>query len=462
MMAAARMWSSALALALILGLLTSPLQAQVSRDIAKAMERLVVRVTPLDGPAVNRASSGLVVERTADTALAITALDATGDAGSFLIADSTGRTYHGRIVARDRISGVAVLSISGWTGPVSASPDDRPMRPGEQIVALGFDRVSGEQTFVQTRAVGTTRLANALPLGFEGGPVVSLAEQQVLGIARSAAGDVIPGSTVRAAIRGAVGAPPVAQPPPSLPSPTPTIPSTPTPRATPAPTSPPAVSLPAFEASIGTVDWSDGTWFGTAFFFRFRSSEAPLPREIVVRVRGPASWNEGREYHYTFRTESGQREYSGWHWNAGSEPLRSGDLSRCYCLATSGRYTLETVVDGKTQSVEVVVNARQSLAPPLQITTTDVSRAGISASWLPVAGAAEYFAQIREADASESVVASRSTREPRVSFVGLALNPARTYRVRVAAMNFALDSSLSGPLLQFNMSVRASAPFVPR
>lgn len=225
------------ALLIVWGGVQSSSLGQVPADVFRTMESVVLQVIPLDGPSASQASSGLVLHRfVANEALAATAHDAIQGAERLTVADATGRRSLARVVHRDRATGVGILWVTDWRGRPLAEADlkERALRQGENLVVLGFDRGSSDFRFVPTKAAGPGRLEARVPSGFEGGPVVSLVDQGVLGIVRSTTGTVIPSASVLAALSAAAGTLQAAQAPPS-PTPQPTVLPPPSPAASPSP-----------------------------------------------------------------------------------------------------------------------------------------------------------------------------------------------------------------------------------
>ncbi|RMH53890.1 MAG: hypothetical protein D6684_11120 [Deinococcus-Thermus bacterium] len=191
---------------------------------------------------------------------------------------------------------------------------------------------------------------------------------------------------------------------------------------------------PKFQASIGTYNAGAGV-VGRAYLLVLRPQQQP--ESITVEVSGPGGYSE------TLVLQSAQsRSTSGVWWQVGWDGARS---------LQSGRYTFTTTLDGKTEQVEVDVDASLFLTPP-SVTATNPSTQGVAVSWTGVAGAQAYLVRLVDQN-TNAVVARSMVSSLGVTFSNLSLSPGGSYRVEVyaASGNLAFEPPLVPS--QFNLAL---------
>jgi hypothetical protein len=157
---------------------------------------------------------------------------------------------------------------------------------------------------------------------------------------------------------------------------------------------------PAFEASVGTANYTrdatPSTAFGTFVFYVFRLKNPAPSGGIDVVVRGPAGWNNGQVL--TLRNDWLEGRTGGWFdWRAfGTGTTGCDGVQTFQCRAVSGRYTVEATVEGKLYSVAVDVDESKFLPTTTAISGSSTT-SSVSVSWSAVSGAGAYEVLVREA-----------------------------------------------------------------
>ncbi|MCS7059261.1 MAG: hypothetical protein NZ849_02930 [Meiothermus sp.] len=191
---------------------------------------------------------------------------------------------------------------------------------------------------------------------------------------------------------------------------------------------------PKFQASIGTYNPGTGV-LGRAYVLVLRPQQQP--ESITVVVSGPNGYSEN------LLLQSAQsRSASGAWWQIGWDTAHS---------LQGGSYTFTTVLDGKTEQVEVNVDAASSLTPP-SVTVTNPSVQNVAVSWTAVAGAQAYLVRLVDQN-TNAVVARRMVSSLSTTFSSLNLSPGGAYRAEVyaASSNIAFEPPLVPP--QFNLAL---------
>jgi len=239
--------------------------AQSPPDVAKALERFLVKIFPFGQTGGAFAGSGVVVRGIGERTLIATTLSVAARLDRVTIVDVVGGRFDGAVSLRHAPTQLALISVNSWTGPRIVDVDARSLRDQETLVVLGFDRQTGGGAFVTTRAASRSKLADEMPQGFEGGPVVGL-DQRILGLVASLQGEVIPSARILEALTALAG------PGPGL-SPTP-VPSAPL--STPAPTtSPGGLAIRSFPSGA-EVSWAGQPIARTPTAIERRSGVHPL------------------------------------------------------------------------------------------------------------------------------------------------------------------------------------------
>lgn len=214
-------------------------------------------------------------------------------------------------------------------------------------------------------------------------------------------------------------------------------------------TSATAPELPAFEATVGTANYTGSQPFGTFFFFIFRLRNRAPADGLTVTVRGPQGWNNGRPLELR-RSWLANHLGTWWDWDANSA-----------WRSVSGEYVLETTIDGTVHRVRRSVDATAFLPLTSQINVT-ATRTQVDVSWTPVPGAASYQVGLYRAD-TLATISSVYLTGTQFSFRDLNLDPAVSYRVWVRAFGVETGVTIppSLPPGQANYSRRDSATFQP-
>lgn len=263
-----------LSLGFALGGFPTPARSQSVIDVVKALERFVVRVAVQD----RGTRSGLVVVPQGSDVLIVTVLASGEDGAGITVTDSVGRSHAASLVSKDRGSGLTTLTVKNWPGPRVVDVDTRPLQAGEPVVVLGYGQGRGELSYLLLHATGPRQLDQHLPSGFQGGAVVSLTHQRVLGVLASVQGNVIPGISVLTAVRPSAVRPPGPQ-----------APTNPTPVVAPPPVPSPGqvVTISSFPA--GAAISVDGASMGQAPVRIPASRIGQEPRRIAASAPGRLS-----------------------------------------------------------------------------------------------------------------------------------------------------------------------------
>jgi hypothetical protein len=221
---------------------------------------------------------------------------------------------------------------------------------------------------------------------------------------------------------------------------------------------------PAFEASVGTANYTRGatpsTAFGTFVFYVFRLKNPAPPGGIDVVVRGPAGWNNGQPL--TLRNQWLEGRTGGWWdwWAFGTGTTGCDGVQTFDCRAVSGGYTVEATVEGTSYRVAVDVDATKFLP-----TTTAVSgsstTSSVSVSWPAVSGAGAYEVLVRVAPPDLRIVARTPSLDTNAT-ITVGLSASTQYVVDVRA--FTVNPWTNAPILpggQLNWSRLRSQPFLP-
>ena len=223
---------------------------------------------------------------------------------------------------------------------------------------------------------------------------------------------------------------------------------------------------PAFEASVGTANYTrnatPSTAFGTFVFYVFRLKN-PAPSEgIDVVVRGPAGWNNGQPL--TLPNEWLEGRTGGWHafWLFGTGTTGCDGVRTFECRAVSGTYTVEATVEGKLYSVAVDVDATKFLPTTTAISGSSTT-SSVSVSWPAVSGASAYQVLVRVAADPALQAGGTTSADTNATITGLVLRASTQYVVDVRA--FTVNPwSTNAPTLpggQVNVSRLRSQPFLP-
>lgn len=212
-----------------------------------------------------------------------------------------------------------------------------------------------------------------------------------------------------------------------------------------------APELPAFEATVGTANYTDRPPFDTFFFFIFRLRNRAPADGLTVTVRGPEGWNNNRPLQLRF-TWLAYHLGTWWDWWA----LRGIN-------AVSGQYVLETTIDGTPHRLTRSVDASAFLPRTSQINVNATSRQ-VNVSWAAVSGAASYQVGIYRVDTGSVIVSRYVTGTQMLLDVDPPLDPALSYGVFVRA--FGVENWVTNPPpaplpSQANYSRRDSAQFRP-
>jgi hypothetical protein len=220
---------------------------------------------------------------------------------------------------------------------------------------------------------------------------------------------------------------------------------------------------PAFEASVGTANYTrnatPSTAFGTFVFYVFRLKNPAPSGGIDVVVRGPAGWNNGQPL--TLPNEWLQeRRGAWWDWWAFGTGTTGCDGVRTFdCRAVSGRYTVEATVEGKLYSVVVDVDASKFLPTTTAISGSSTT-SSVSVSWTAVADARMYEMAVRRASDLSTLVRRASVDTSATAAV--ALDASTQYVVDLRSFSFnASDNPPTLPGGQVNWSRLRSQPFLP-
>ena len=225
-----------------------------------------------------------------------------------------------------------------------------------------------------------------------------------------------------------------------------------------------APELPAFEASVGTANYTPNvtpsTAFGTFVFYVFRLKNPAPSGGIDVVVRGPAGWNNGQVL--TLRNEWLEGRTGGWWtwWNFGTGTTGCDGVQTFDCRAVSGRYTVEATVEGTAYSVAVDVDASKFLPTPTAISGSSTT-SSVSVSWPAVSGASAYEVLVREA-ANLRAIWARAASVDTNAAIAVGLSASTQYVVDVRA--FTINPWTNAPTLpggQVNWSRLRSQPFLP-
>jgi len=234
----------------------APLTGQDLRDLVRGLRRYIVRVSIGEGS--GRSASGVVVTG-AEQGVSVVTVLAAPPAALVIVEAVDGQRYLGRVIHRAGM-GLTVVSVPNWIGPRVADLDTRPMVRDQSVVVLAFDPTTSGVVYTPVKALGPRRLGGRYPTGLLGGAVFSLAEFRVLGILTSPTGDVLPSSSIQAAV-AASRAP--RRPSPESPAPPVVIsPAPPPPMAAPSPGAPGLLTFSVFPA--GSAVSIDGVTLGKA------------------------------------------------------------------------------------------------------------------------------------------------------------------------------------------------------
>lgn len=222
------------------------------------------------------------------------------------------------------------------------------------------------------------------------------------------------------------------------------------------------VSIPAFEAAVGTSNFSDAGPFALFVYYLFRL-ENYAPSGINVVVRGPAGWNGGNPMMLPNDFVAGRRgnQWTWWAFGPGAGPC--DPVTTFVCQAISGEYTIEATFDGATHSVRATIDANSFLLRTATLTVTSATTSQVEASWSTVSGAETYEARLRRADNFQILATFRTRTGTATSFTNLNLDPAVSHDVTLRAFTVDVSSVSNPPRLsgQFNSSRRTSAAFSP-
>jgi hypothetical protein len=220
---------------------------------------------------------------------------------------------------------------------------------------------------------------------------------------------------------------------------------------------------PAFEASVGTANYTPNvtpsTAFGTFVFYVFRLKNPAPSGGIDVVVRGPAGWNNGQPL--TLPNEWLQERRGAWWtwWAFGTGTTGCDGVQTFQCRAVSGRYTVEATVEGKLYSVVVDVDASKSLPTTTAISGSSTT-SSVSASWTAVADARVYEMAVRRASDLFTLVTRASVDTSATAAV--ALDASTQYVVDLRSFSFNVwDNPPTLPGGQVNWSRLRSQPFLP-
>lgn len=190
--------AAALTMALLLPHLMSPALGSPrgnARDAASVFRWFAVRIVA----GGRTTGSGLVVRGMKGDVLAISAASVVGRASAVTVINEEGREHPGRVVYRDSATSVVLIRVDKWVGPRLADIDERLPADGEELVVYAFDRTQSRFRGVEVNAIRSQPLwirgASPLPLGFEGGPVITL-NKRLAGILTSRDGRAVPGRTL--------------------------------------------------------------------------------------------------------------------------------------------------------------------------------------------------------------------------------------------------------------------------
>jgi hypothetical protein len=220
---------------------------------------------------------------------------------------------------------------------------------------------------------------------------------------------------------------------------------------------------PAFEASVGTANYTRGatpsTAFGTFVFYVFRLKNPAPSGGIDVVVRGPAGWNNGQPL--TLRNEWLEGRTGGWWtwWSFGTGTSGCDGVQTFDCRAVSGTYTVEATVEGTSYRVAVDVDATKFLPTTTAISGSSTT-SSVSVSWPAVSGASAYEVLVREA--ASLVILARTPSLDTNATITVELSASTQYVVDVRA--FTVNPWTNAPILpggQLNWSRLRSQPFLP-
>jgi hypothetical protein len=222
---------------------------------------------------------------------------------------------------------------------------------------------------------------------------------------------------------------------------------------------------PAFEASVGTANYTrnatPSTAFGTFVIYVFRLKNPAPSGGIDVVVRGPAGWNNGQVL--TLRNEWLEGRTGGWHafWLFGTGTSGCDGVQTFQCRAVSGGYTVEATVEGKLYSVAVDVDASKFLPTTTAISGSSTT-SSVSVSWPAVPGAGAYDVLVRlAADPNPTAARVPSVDTNATITVGLSASTQYVVDVRALPVNPWTTNAPTLPGGQVNLSRLRSQPFFP-
>lgn len=188
---------------------------------------------------------------------------------------------------------------------------------------------------------------------------------------------------------------------------------------------------PGIDLQVGTIDRRVGEGAGSAFIVYY-----VLPEEVrsdpallfEVEIEGPAGWNDGQPYTFSHDGSSTSRA-QGWAW-AFSSGIDAVDGDYAATLTISGG--AEPEVHTATASFD---DADFLLGPPTDISVSDVSTTGLTATWTNPPGTQSGLVSLWRGEYGEALEQWTPTYDTTHAFDGFDLEDG-VHMVEVVAFSF--------------------------